>query len=49
MGQAHPQLRCDGPAIVFGGPYGNLEATRALLAESWLRQQSINQMFIGIR
>jgi predicted phosphodiesterase len=28
------QLRFDGPAIVFGGPYGNLEATRALLDEA---------------
>jgi predicted phosphodiesterase len=34
MGRPHPQLRFDGPAIVFGGPYGNLEATRALLAEA---------------
>jgi len=34
MGEAHPELRLDGPAIVFGGPYGNLEATRALLDEA---------------
>src|SRR5262249_42204978 len=34
MGRAHPELDCDGPAIVFGGPYGNLEATRALLDEA---------------
>src|SRR5262249_39571022 len=34
MGKAHPELHCDGPAIVFGGPYGNLEATRALLDEA---------------
>jgi predicted phosphodiesterase len=34
MRQFHPQLHCDGPAIVFGGPYGNLEATRALLDEA---------------
>jgi len=34
MGQAHPELRCDEPTIVFGGPYGNLEATRALLDEA---------------
>jgi predicted phosphodiesterase len=27
-----PVLLLDGPAIVFGGPYSNLEATRALLA-----------------
>ena len=27
-----PVLRLDRPAIVFGGPYGNLEATQALLA-----------------
>ncbi len=26
-----PLLHLDGPAIVFGGPYGNLEAMRALL------------------
>ena len=29
-----PILRLDGPAIVFGGPYGNLEATQGLLAEA---------------
>jgi predicted phosphodiesterase len=34
MGQAPRELHCDGPAIVFGGPYGNLEATRALLDEA---------------
>ena len=34
MGGADKQLHCDGPAIVFGGPYGNLEATRALLDEA---------------
>jgi predicted phosphodiesterase len=34
MGEDHPQLRFDAPAIVFGGPYGNLEATQALLAEA---------------
>src|ERR1051326_1058905 len=33
MGEAQ-ELHCDGPAIVFGGPYGNLEATRALLDEA---------------
>ena len=27
-----PILRLDGPAIVFGGPYGNLQATQGLLA-----------------
>ncbi len=26
-----PQLRIDGPALVFGGPYGNLQATAAVL------------------
>ena len=25
-------LRMDGPVLVFGGPYSNLEATEALLA-----------------
>ena len=34
MGQAHPELHFDEPVIVFGGPYGNLEATRALLDEA---------------
>ncbi|MBV8753595.1 MAG: radical SAM protein [Hyphomicrobiales bacterium] len=34
MGLAHPELHFDSPAIVFGGPYGNLEATRALLDEA---------------
>jgi predicted phosphodiesterase len=34
MGEAHPELHFDGPVIVFGGPYGNLEATRALLDEA---------------
>ena len=24
----------DGPLLVFGGPYGNLQATQALLAEA---------------
>src|ERR1043166_5009886 len=33
MGEAQ-ELHCGGPAIVFGGPYGNLEATRALLDEA---------------
>lgn len=28
-----PILSCDGPVVVFGGPYSNLEATRALLDE----------------
>src|SRR5437588_9854153 len=28
-----PLLRLDGPALVFGGPYGNLEATLRLLEE----------------
>jgi pyruvate-formate lyase-activating enzyme len=30
-GEDRPLLQLDGPAIVFGGPYGNLEAMRALL------------------
>src|SRR5712691_8624703 len=34
MSWPHPELRFDGPAIVFGGPYGNLEATHALLDEA---------------
>lgn len=29
-----PLLRPEGPILVFGGPYSNLEATRALLAEA---------------
>jgi predicted phosphodiesterase/pyruvate-formate lyase-activating enzyme len=28
------ELRIDGPALVFGGPYGNLQATQAVLAEA---------------
>jgi hypothetical protein len=27
-------MRSDGPVLVFGGPYGNLQATEALLAEA---------------
>lgn len=34
MSRPCPQLRFDGRAIVFGGPYGNLEATQALLDEA---------------
>jgi predicted phosphodiesterase/pyruvate-formate lyase-activating enzyme len=34
MSRPYPQLRLDGRAIVFGGPYGNLEATQALLDEA---------------
>jgi predicted phosphodiesterase/pyruvate-formate lyase-activating enzyme len=34
MGGADQELRCEGPALVFGGPYGNFEATRALLDEA---------------
>jgi hypothetical protein len=30
----------DGPVLAFGGPYGNLEATTALLAEA-LRPSSL--------
>ena len=33
MGEAQ-ELHFDGPALVFGGPYGNLEATQALLDEA---------------
>jgi len=29
-----PQLRIEGPALLFGGPYGNLQATQAVLAEA---------------
>src|SRR6516164_4349818 len=29
-----PLLRVDRPVMVLGGPYGNLEATRAALAEA---------------
>jgi len=32
-----PQVMIDGPALVFGGPYGNLQATQALLAEATRR------------
>src|ERR1700687_1701098 len=31
LGEDRPLLQLEGPAIVFGGPYGNLEAMRALL------------------
>src|SRR5690349_11478113 len=31
---ATPQLHLDGPALVFGGPYSNLQATAAMLAEA---------------
>jgi predicted phosphodiesterase/pyruvate-formate lyase-activating enzyme len=31
-GEPRPVLALDAPVLVFGGPYGNLEATRALLA-----------------
>jgi predicted phosphodiesterase/pyruvate-formate lyase-activating enzyme len=34
MGHAHPELHVDGPVLVFGGPYGNLEATSALFDEA---------------
>ena len=27
-------VRMDGPVLVFGGPYSNLEATEAMLAEA---------------
>lgn len=32
-----PLLRLDAPMLVFGGPYSNLQATRAVLAEAALR------------
>jgi predicted phosphodiesterase len=31
---AAPVLRADGPVLCFGGPYSNLQATRAVLAEA---------------
>jgi len=31
---ATPQLHLDGPALIFGGPYSNLQATAAVLAEA---------------
>src|SRR5690242_7041503 len=31
---APPKLHLDGPALVFGGPYSNLQATAAVLAEA---------------
>src|SRR5436309_2997014 len=34
MDASHQFLRVDGPLLVFGGPYSNLEATQALLAEA---------------
>lgn len=34
IGTGTPTLAIDGPALVFGGPYGNLQATRAVLAEA---------------
>ena len=34
----NPRLRLDGPTLMFGGPYSNLEATRAVLAEARRRQ-----------
>src|SRR5260370_40490830 len=33
-GEHRRVLQRDGPAIVFGGPYGNPEATRALLEQA---------------
>ncbi len=33
-----PQLAIDGPALVFGGTYSNLQATRAVLAEGARRR-----------
>src|SRR5690348_4001959 len=29
-----PHIAIDSPALVFGGPYGNLQATRAVVAEA---------------
>src|SRR5262249_13465921 len=34
MPRSVPLLRVDGPLMVFGGPYSNLEATRAVLGEA---------------
>src|SRR5260221_11070031 len=34
MSRPIPFLRVDGPLMVFGGPYSNLEATRAVLDEA---------------
>ena len=33
-GLTHPILQPDGPVLIFGGPYSNLEATQALFAEA---------------
>lgn len=32
-----PRVLLDGPALIFGGPYSNLQATRAVLAEAGAR------------
>src|SRR5215471_10478675 len=34
MPRSIPLFRVDGPLMVFGGPYSNLEATRAALGEA---------------
>ncbi len=34
MASVHNLGPIDGPLLVFGGPYSNLQATRALLAEA---------------
>jgi uncharacterized radical SAM superfamily Fe-S cluster-containing enzyme len=34
IGTGTRELTIDGPALVFGGPYGNLQATQAVLAEA---------------
>lgn len=34
MQNTPPEIKADGPALIFGGPYSNLQATRALLAEA---------------
>jgi predicted phosphodiesterase len=34
MEMPHNVLRIDGPALIFGGPYSNLQATEALLVEA---------------
>jgi predicted phosphodiesterase len=34
MEMPHNVLRIDGPALIFGGPYSNLQATEALLTEA---------------
>ena len=37
--------RIDGPLLVFGGPYSNIEATRAVLAEA--RRLGVARLTLG--